>query len=130
MQNLNYPGIKTLLARYNSSGFQVLAFPCNQFGAQAPCSSSCERAYLFHKIGLPPGSFPVFDKVDVNGPGTVEPFTLCKDKAKGHDEENDIAWNYEKFVVDGDGKPVARFASGTDPLDAEPTIKRLLGLTA
>lgn len=128
MQNLNYPGIKTLLFRYNSSGFNVLAFPCNQFGGQAPCSSECEKAYLFHKMGVAPGSFPVFDKAIVNGPGTIEPFTVAKDHAKGHDTGFDVAWNYEKFILDGDGKPVARFASDTDPLKAEPVIKSILGL--
>lgn len=104
----------------------MIAFPSNQFGAQAPCSSECERAYLFHKIGLPPGSLPVFDKGDPNGPGSLEPFIVAKGHTKGHD----VAWNYEKFLADGDGKPVARYASDADPLDAEPQIRKLLGLQA
>jgi glutathione peroxidase len=108
----------------------VLGFPCNQFGAQAPCSSDCERAYLFHKLQLPVGTFPVFDKGDVNGPASLEPFVVAKNQAKGHDTGFDIAWNYEKFVVDADGKPVARFASDADPLEAEAVIRKLLGLPA
>lgn len=128
MQNLNYPGFKTLLAKYNSSGFTILAVPCNQFGAQAPCSSQCESAYLFHKMGLPVGSFPTFDKADVNGPMAIEPFVVAKNHAKGHDTGFDVAWNYEKFVMDSDGKPVGRFASDADPLSAEPLIRKLLGL--
>ena len=112
----------------NSSGFQVIAFPCNQFGAQAPCSSDCERAYLFHKMGLPVGAFPVFDKGIANGPGSLEPLIVAKQRSKGHDTGFDIAWNYEKFIADGDGKPVARFASSDDPLKAEPVIRSLLGL--
>ena len=128
MQNLNYPGFKTLLQKYNSSGFQIIAFPSNQFGAQAPCSSQCERAYLFHKMSLPFGTFPVFDKANVDGPGSVEPFVVAKDQAKGHDTGFDISWNYEKFVADADGKPIGRFASDADPLAAEPLIRKLLGL--
>lgn len=131
----------------------MIAFPSNQFGAQAPCSSECERAYLFHKIGLPPGSIPVFDKGDANGPGSLEPFIVAKGNTEGHD----VAWNYgkrvtsptftkhstasnplypfvrsnaEKFLADGDGRPVARFASDADPLEAEPQIRKLLGLHA
>ena len=131
MQNVNYPGILKLLAKYNSSGFQVLAFPCNQFGAQAPCSSDCERAYLYHKIGLAPDAagITVFDKASINGPGTIAPYTFLKDTGKnGHDAGFDVMWNYEKFLVDGAGKSVNRYASDASPLAAEGDIRKLLGL--
>jgi len=128
LQNVNYAGLKSLLARYNSSGFQLMAFPSNQFGAQAPCSSECERAYIYHKVGVAAGTFPTFDTAIVNGPGTLETFAVLKGKAKGHDTGFDIAWNYEKFVIDGNGVPVGRYASDASPLDAEDDIRQLLGL--
>lgn len=107
----------------------MLAFPSNQFGAQAPCSSDCERAYLYHKIGLPQGAFPVFDKVTTNGPGTLETYTVLKSGVKkGHDAGFDLEWNYAKFLVDGNGVPVQRYASDASPLDAEGDIRKLLGL--
>ena len=106
-----------------------MAFPCNQFGAQAPCSSDCERAYMYHKVGLPPSAFTVFDKGVVNGPGTMEPYTVAKNQAKqGHDAGFDVMWNYEKFLVDGAGKSVNRYASDASPLAAEGDIRKLLGL--
>jgi glutathione peroxidase len=84
--------LKTLLAKYNSSGFQVMAFPCNQFGAQAPCSSDCERAYMYHKVGLPEGSFPIFDKIDANGPQQPETYAVLKNGATtGHDAGFDVS---------------------------------------
>jgi len=111
----------------------VLAFPCNQFGAQAPCSSECEREYMSHKLNFTAGTstpgFTVLDKVDVNGPGTLEAYAVLKTGAnRGHDAGFDIMWNYEKFVVDANGIPVSRFASSDSPLKAEADIRQLLGL--
>jgi len=109
----------------------VIAFSSNQFGAQAPCSSDCERAYLFHKMDLPPDTFPVFDKAIVNGPGSLEPFVVAKGNAKPYGTATSfpqIAWNYEKFIADEHGKPVARFGPADDPLEAEPIIRKLLSL--
>jgi len=123
LQNVNYPGLKKLLSLYNSSGFQVLAFPCNQFGAQAPCDSECERAYMYHKCGLPAGAFPVFDKVRVIGPGSLEAFTILQG---GGGPGKEIGWNYAKFLVDAKGVLVKRYASEADPMTAEDDIKALL----
>ena len=78
--------------------------------------------------GLAPGSFPVFDKVTVNGPGTLPLYALLKNHATGHDAGFDVMWNYEKFVVDSEGRPTGRYASDADPMRAEPEIRRLLGL--
>lgn len=128
MQNVNYAGLKSLLARYNNSGFQLIAIPSNQFGAQAPCSDECERAYIYHKIGVPYGTFPTFDKALVNGPGSLETYAVLKTNAKGHDTGFDIAWNYEKFVVDAEGVPVGRYSSETSPLYAEAVVRQLLGM--
>jgi len=106
-----------------------LAFPSNQFGGQAPRSSSCERGYMYKKIGMPHGSFPIFDKVDVNGPESLPLYRFLRARAPklpGCAGCN-VAWNYEKFLVDAAGVPVARYAAATSPLEAEPTIVKLLG---
>ena len=127
---MNYPGFKKLLDDYQHLGFQLLAFPSNQFGAQAPACDECERAYMYLKMGVKADAFPVFDKVDVNGPDSLTTFAILKDKAKGTDHAgSDIAWNYEKFLVDGDGKPLERYSSGQSPLVAEKAIRKLLGLS-
>ena len=125
MQNVNYAGFDELLKRYGGLGFQVLGFPCNQFGAQAPCSSECERAYFYHKLNITEGALPafVFDKVIVNGPGTLEAFAVLKGGGG-----QDIAWNYEKFLVGADGKVVKRYLSAESPKAAEAEIRRLVGL--
>ena len=100
--------MRKLLDKYGSSGFQVLAFPCNQFGEQAPCSSECEREYLYVKLNTTEGALPVtvFDKAIVNGPGTLDVYAVVKHVANLG--ANDVAWNYEKFLLDGEGKPFAR----------------------
>lgn len=106
----------------------MLAFPSNQFGGQAPASDECERAFAYKKFGVPYGAFPVFDKVDINGEGGLPLFRFLKSKAHlplcGGCE---TAWNYEKFLVDGEGRVISRFASATSPLEAEPKIRELLG---
>ena len=89
-----YEGLETLYAQHKDAGFSVLAFPCNQFGAQAPCSSSCERAYMYHKVGLPDPtpSLTIFDKVDVNGPEQPETYAVLKGGATaGHDAGFDVS---------------------------------------
>jgi len=126
---MNYAGLRVLLGKYNASGLQVLAFPSNQFGGQAPASDECERAFAYKKVGVPYGAFPVFDKVDINGPTGLPLFRLLKSQAglplcAGCE----TAWNYEKFLVDGRGRAVHRYASATSPLEAEPKIRELLGL--
>jgi len=128
--------LRDLLLAYNSSGFQVLAFPCNQFGGQAPATDECERNYTYRRMQLPfaPPSFTIFDKVEVNGPSSLPLFRFLKTKSPrdgpfafcGH---CDIAWNYEKFVVNASGYPVRRIPAGVSPTEAEPAIRELLGLT-
>jgi len=128
---MNYAGLRVLLSRYNASGLQLLAFPSNQFGGQAPASDECERAFAYQKVGVPYGTFPVFDKVDINGPTALPLFRFLKRQPRAKlplCAGCDTAWNYEKFLVDGEGRVVSRYASATSPLEAEPKIRELLGL--
>ena len=122
-------GLRSLLSNYTSDGFTVLAFPSNQFGGQAPCSSSCERAYAYHKVGAQ-SNFPVFDKVEVNGPTALETYTVLK-HGSGLIEDGpprELGWNYEKFLVASNGTVIQRYGSATSPLAAEGDIRLLLGL--
>lgn len=128
---MNYAGLKYLIDTYGSQGFTVLAFPSNQFGAQAPRCSACERAYAYYKLGIPAEEgaeiFPVFDKVDANGPAQSPVYALLKKQKKLEGCAGcEITWNYEKFVVDGSGKAVARLSPEADPRAAEEIISALL----
>lgn len=106
-----------------------MGVPCNQFCAQAPGSSECEREYAYKKFGI---EFTILDKMDVNGPNSSALYTFMKNapdmppKAAGFD----VSWNYEKFLLDGDGMPYARYGPAEDPwVAAEADIRALLGLT-
>jgi glutathione peroxidase len=133
LSNLNYAGFRALLGNYSALGFQLIAFPSNDFGGQAPCSSPCERAYMYHKMGAADGDFPIFDSASTVGPDTINTFGVLKhdvpapgshDNPPGHE----ISWNYEKFLVGPDGVPIRRYASEADPTEIEPEIRRLLAL--
>lgn len=131
MQFQNYPGFRRLLTKYGPLGFTLIAFPSNQFGAQATGSSSCERAYMYKKLNATAGEFPIFDKVVANGPDSSPIYIFLKDKMfQGDDVFGEIAWNFEKFLVNETGIPVQRVGSQTDPEAAfETTIRKLVGLT-
>ena len=118
-----YAGLEKLYKTYRDRGFRVLAFPCNQFGNQEPGSNDdiaafCERNYSV--------SFPVMDKVEVNG-GSEEPvFTFLKSRAPGVLSTQVIKWNFTKFLVSRDGKSVQRFAPTTTPEQMTSAIEDLL----
>lgn len=127
---MNYPGLRTLYEKYNGDGFTLCAFPCNQFGGQAPGTSEEERAWAFRKFGF---EFDVFDKIDVNG-GNAHPlykFLRSKQPASAPSDSRSngsgsIEWNYVKFMVDRNGQPVKRFKPGFDPLDFENDLRLVL----
>lgn len=127
---MNYTGFKRLLEVYGDK-FTVIAFPCNQFGGQAPLGDEGEREAAYKKIGV--RSFPVMDTVEVNGEGTDPLYKYLKATAPTSvpgaffTRTSDLLWNYEKFLCDMDGRPVKRFKSPFDPSDFEGDIKLLLG---
>lgn len=104
-------------------GLQILVAPCNQFGGQEPGSASEIEAFVNGKC--PGGGLKVLEKVDVNGPNTAPLFSWLKG-AKSRPLANDIAWNFEKFLIDRDGKPVERYLPPTSPLSFEDKITALL----
>ena len=118
-----YKGLEALYEAFHDRGLEILGFPCNQFGAQEPGDSEdiaqfCERNY-----GV---TFPLFEKVDVNG-GSAHPlFTWLKNEAPGILGTKDIKWNFTKFLVDRKGKVVERYAPTTRPDAISADIEKLL----
>jgi glutathione peroxidase len=109
-----YAGLQELHDQYGDRGFAVLGFPCNQFGAQEPgtpdeIATFCETSY-----GV---TFPLFEKIDVNGGGRHELYEELTAHADDEGEAGDIQWNFEKFLVSRDGQVVRRFRPLTTPED-------------
>lgn len=119
-----YEGLEALHRKYQDRGFAVLAFPCNQFGGQEPGDAAeianfCKLSYDV--------TFPVFGKIDVNGPDAAPVFRHLKSEAKGLLGSEAIKWNFTKFLVARDGKVADRYAPTTKPEALERNIEELLG---
>jgi len=111
-----------LYNKYQSQGFEVLAFPCNQFGAQEPGTEAEIKEFAQGKYGA---KFPLFSKIDVNGPNTHPLYEYLKGVKGGL--LPDIKWNFGKFLVGKDGKVVERYAPTDSPSSIfEKDIKPLL----
>jgi glutathione peroxidase len=118
-----YEGLEALHRRYADQGFEVLGFPCNQFGAQEPgdaaeIASFCSLTYDV--------TFPVFAKIDVNGAGADPLFERLKSEAPGLLGSKAIKWNFTKFLVNRAGKVVHRYAPTTKPEQLIGDIEALL----
>lgn len=118
-----YEGLEALHRKYGARGFEVLAFPCNQFGGQEPgdaqeIANFCTLTYDV--------TFPVFAKIDVNGANADPLFERLKGDAPGVLGSKAIKWNFTKFLVDRAGNVVARYAPTTKPADIEADIEKLL----
>ena len=111
-----YAGLEALYRRHQDKGFVVLGFPCNQFGRQEPGDgdaivSFCSRTYDV--------TFPLFAKVEVNGPGAAPLYQFLTAAPTKPQAKGPIGWNFEKFVVGRGGQVVARFAPNVEPDAAE-----------
>ncbi|XP_020596986.1 probable phospholipid hydroperoxide glutathione peroxidase [Phalaenopsis equestris] len=118
----NYTELSHLYEKYKSQGFEILAFPCNQFGGQEPGSNPEIKRFACTKFKA---EFPIFDKVDVNGPNTAPLYQFLKASAGGFLGDL-IKWNFEKFLIDKNGKVVERYPPTTSPFQIEKDIKKLL----
>jgi len=118
-----YAGLQSLYDEYRDKGFTVLGFPCNQFGAQEPGAEDEIGAFCERNYGV---GFPMFAKVDVNGPATHPVFKALKKAATGLLGSESIKWNFTKFLVDKDGNVIERYAPTTKPEDLKPAIEKLL----
>lgn len=118
----NYKDLVELYDKYRGKDFEILAFPCNQFGGQEPGSNSQIKDFT-KKYGV---EFPVTEKVDVNGPNAHPFFKYLKEKGPKSFLGNDAKWNFEKFLVDRDGNVVKRYLSTTSPMSIAKDIENLL----
>jgi glutathione peroxidase len=117
-----FEGLEHLYQEYKDKGFVVLGFPCNQFGHQEPLANDVmeQTCKLNHGV-----TFPLFEKIEVNGPHTHPVFQYLKKRLGGLFGRR-IKWNFTKFLIDADGVPVLRFSPVTKPQAIEPEIRELL----
>ena len=139
-----YKGLEELYQKYNNDGLEILDFPCNQFGHQAPGEDNEIHEFCTAKYHT---TFPRFTKIDVNGDNECEVFTICKNAqpteevkglknkmaikaiskiSKTYKKESDIIWNFTKFLVDKDGNAVKRYDPTFNPKDIEKDLLELL----
>lgn len=107
-----YAGLEQLYQQYRARGLTVLGVPCNQFAGQEPGTPEQILQFCLHNYGV---SFPLTAKLEVNGPDRHPLYRLLA--GEGADFPGDISWNFEKFLVAGDGRVLARFAPRTAPDD-------------
>jgi len=119
-----YEGLEKLHRKYESRGLSVLGFPCNQFGAQEPGTAEDIANFCRDHYQV---TFPIYDKIEVNGPKTHPLFRLLKNKAKGLFGSESIKWNFTKFLVDRQGTVKSRHAPTETPASLEAPIEALLG---
>jgi glutathione peroxidase len=113
-----YTGLEHLQERYAERGFTVLGVPCNQFGGQDPGSPDEIATFCSTSYGV---TFPLTEKVDVNGPDRHPLYQQLTEKADHEGKAGDIQWNFEKFLLSPGGDVVARFRPMTEPESAEVT---------
>lgn len=109
-----YTALEELHERLSDRGFAVLGFPCNQFGGQEPGTAEEIAEFCSASYGV---TFPMFEKVEVNGPGRHPIYSLLTEVPDAEGEAGDIQWNFEKFLVSPSGSVVARFRPRTTPDD-------------
>lgn len=119
-----YEGLENLYRKYKEEGLVILGFPCDQFGNQEPGDSNEIREFCEHNYGV---SFPMFEKVDVNGKNAHPIFTYLKTQLSGGIFGRRIKWNFTKFLIDKNGKPLKRFSPLTKPEKMEGYIQRAMG---
>ncbi|CAM3800753.1 glutathione peroxidase [Polynucleobacter brandtiae] len=118
-----YKELQALYDEFNAQGFEILAFPCNQFGGQEPGTSTQIEQFCCDNYGV---TFPLFQKTDVNGPNTHLLFEYLKTAAPGLFGTQAIKWNFTKFLVGRNGLALKRYASSSTPASIRSDIKEQL----
>ena len=118
-----YDGLEALWRKYRDRGFEVIAFPCNQFGGQEPGNAEEIESFCKVNFGV---SFPLMAKVEVNGDAAAPLYNWLKAEAPGVLGTKRIKWNFTKFLIGRDGKVVRRFAPTDRPSSLESAIEALL----
>jgi glutathione peroxidase len=118
-----YSGLEQLYRKYKDQGLVVLGFPCNQFGRQEPGTEAEIAQFCTATYDV---TFPLFAKVDVNGPGTHPLYELLKSRRPGVLGTEGIKWNFTKFLVNRQGEVVARYAPADTPERIEQAVAEVL----
>jgi len=109
-----YAGLEEIYKKYKDKGFEILAFPCNQFGEQEPGTNEEIKNFCSFKFDV---TFKLFDKIDVNGKDKSPLYSILTDNEVTG--KADIKWNFEKFLIDKNGNVVARYTSKVEPNSEE-----------
>lgn len=115
-----YKDLEAMYEKYNEQGFEILDFPCNQFGAQAPGTIAEIKEFCTTTYNV---KFTQFDKIEVNGENEHPLYTYLKANAEN---KNNIRWNFTKFLISSDGKILKRFESGDKMEDVESAVAQAL----
>ncbi|MDI1326360.1 MAG: glutathione peroxidase [Brevundimonas sp.] len=118
-----YAGLEELHRQYADKPFEVLGFPCNQFGQQEPGRAAEIASFCSATYGV---DFPMFDKIEVNGPNRHPLYAWLTSQRKGFLGSRDIKWNFTKFLTDREGRVVARYAPQVEPEAIKADIDRLI----
>lgn len=118
-----YRGLEELHERFGKNGFEVLGFPCNQFGNQEPGSETDIKDFCDLQFGV---RFPLFSKVEVNGPGAHPLYEFLKKSKPGFLGTKRIKWNFTKFLIDRNGRPIKRYSPQTTPTAIEKDVQAAL----
>lgn len=122
-----YEGLEKLYEKYKDKGFVILGFPCNQFLFQEPGTAVEIKSFCSTKYGV---TFPLFAKIKVNGKDADPLYKFLKAAQPADGGKTDIRWNFTKFLIDAQGKPVQRFDSKVTPEQIDPQIEEALKSTA
>ncbi|MDR0947312.1 MAG: glutathione peroxidase [Ruminococcus sp.] len=117
-----YDGLQDIYERFHDKGFEILDFPCNQFGNQAPGTEEEIHDFCTGRYGI---TFPQFQKIDVNGPDEAPLYGFLKEQ-KGGLLSSNIKWNFTKFLVDGDGNVLKRYAPTDTPEKIGKDIEKIV----
>ncbi len=118
-----YRGLEALYQKLRSQGFEILGFPCNQFGAQEPGSEDEIQSFCDLNYGV---TFPLFSKIDVNGDSAHPLYAYLKRALPGIAGTEDLPWNFTKFLVDPKGQPLRRYAPTDTPEAIAPDVEKVL----
>ena len=118
-----YKGLEEIYQKYHSKGFEILGFPCNQFGSQEPGSAEEIKSFCSLNYGV---TFPLFEKIDVNGDNAHPLYKYLTDAKPGILGTKAIKWNFTKFLIDRNGNIFDRYASNITPDDITKDIEKLL----
>ena len=118
-----YEGIENLYKKYKAQGFEVLAFPCNQFAFQEPGTNEEIKKFCDVKYGV---TFKIFDKIHVNGSKSDPVYQFLKEQSPGVVGTTQIKWNFTKFLINKNGEVIERFSPQAEADEIEASIKKLL----